>query len=198
MHIEEKALADIIGYKDNPKAHSNEQVQRIAKSIELYGFVQPILLDSNNVIIAGHGRYEAAFLLDLKKVPVIYAKNLTENEVRAYRLLDNKLNESEWDIENLAEDLKSCGESEKGFFCLVVQKADPVRQVDTSSLEDDLARREENPMKQLIFYLDEAKYDEVTERLEALQDDLETYTHSETFLALLEKYHAENSVAIDE
>jgi len=78
-------------YKKNAKKHPEKQVQQIAGSIQQFGFINPIVVDQNKKIIAGHGRLEAAKALKLKQVPVIHVSHLTDAEVRAYRLADNQL-----------------------------------------------------------------------------------------------------------
>ena len=98
-------LDSIKPYERNQKKHPESQINNIAKSIEKYGFVQPLVLDKNDCIIIGHGRYMAAEKLGMGSVPVVYAENLTEQQIRELRILDNKLNESEWDIDKLKLDL---------------------------------------------------------------------------------------------
>src|SRR5665213_1616622 len=91
----------------NPRRHSDKQIKQIARSIETFGFVVPILVDQNNFIVAGHGRYLAAQILKLAEVPVIKLEHLIEAEVKALRIADNRLTEaSEWNDELLAETLK--------------------------------------------------------------------------------------------
>src|ERR1700747_2757475 len=75
----------------NPRKHSRIQVRAIARSIDAFGFNAPILVDKRNQIVAGHGRYEAAQLLGLDRIPVISLDHLTEAQARAYLLADNKL-----------------------------------------------------------------------------------------------------------
>lgn len=99
-------IDDIRPYPRNAKKHPKSQVEKIAKSIKRFGFNQPIVIDKNNEIVVGHGRYEAAKLLGLQDVPVVRVDSLSEEEVKAYRLADNKLNESEWDMELALEDLR--------------------------------------------------------------------------------------------
>ena len=95
----------IIPYEKNAKRHTRKQVQLVANSIKMFGFNQPIVVDQNNVIIVGHGRLEAAKLLGMKEVPTVTVK-LSEEQAAAYRLADNKLNESEWDMALVIEELK--------------------------------------------------------------------------------------------
>lgn len=96
-------------YPKNAKKHPKKQIQQVANSIKEFGFNQPIVIDKDNVVIVGHGRLEAAKLLGLKDVPVIQV-DLTEERAKAYRLADNKLNESEWDMDLVIEELKGLSE----------------------------------------------------------------------------------------
>lgn len=105
MEITNIAIDKIIPYKKNAKKHPVAQIRQIANSIKEFGWGQPLVLDKNNVIIVGHGRLEAAKLLGLKEVPTITV-DLTEEQAKAYRLADNKLNESEWDMGLVIEELK--------------------------------------------------------------------------------------------
>lgn len=104
--IEQRPLADIQPYGKNAKKHPEDQVMAIANSIREFGFNQPIVVDKAGVIIVGHGRYLAATLLGLEKVPVITV-DIDEEKVRAYRLADNKLNESPWDMDLVIQELKT-------------------------------------------------------------------------------------------
>ena len=99
-------IAKINQYPDNPKEHPDEQVDMIINSIREFGFNQPIVIDKNNEIIVGHGRYLAALKMGMQEVPIIRKENLTEEQVKAYRLADNKLNESGWNIPLVIEELK--------------------------------------------------------------------------------------------
>jgi DNA modification methylase len=92
---------------DNPRKHSRAQIRAIAKSIETFGFTAPILADGNKRILAGHGRREAAILLGVAQVPVLFLDDLTEAQARAYLLADNKLTDrSTWDDPKVAAHLK--------------------------------------------------------------------------------------------
>ncbi len=108
------ATSSIIPYSLNNRVHSDQQVDRIANSIAQFGFNQPIVTDENNVILVGHGRLEAAKKLGLEQVPVLKKADLTETQKKAYRILDNKLqNDSTWDLENLELELDAL--TEGGF-----------------------------------------------------------------------------------
>lgn len=93
-------------YANNARTHSDEQLRQIAASIKQFGFVNPILVGEDWDIIAGHGRHEAAVLLDLKEVPVIQLGHLSERERKALVLADNKIAlNAGWDFAKLAEEL---------------------------------------------------------------------------------------------
>lgn len=105
MNIENKRIGDIVPYGKNAKKHPDKQVIQVANSIQEFGFNQPIVVDKNNVIIVGHGRFLAAHFLGLKEVPVLVL-DVSEEKAKAYRLADNKLNESEWDMQLVISELK--------------------------------------------------------------------------------------------
>lgn len=89
--VEQLAIDALIEYSFNSKVHTQEQIHRIAESIVRFGWIQPIAVDSDNIILAGHGRLEAAKLLKLAKVPVVKILNLTEAEKITVRIADNKV-----------------------------------------------------------------------------------------------------------
>lgn len=99
-------LQDIKPYKDNPRKN-DLSLPKVKKSIETFGFNQPILIDKDKVIITGHTRYKAAKSLELGQVPCIIVEDLSENEIKAYRIADNKVGQdSTWDVALLKEELK--------------------------------------------------------------------------------------------
>lgn len=105
MEIKEVEVSKLIPYELNNKKHDVTQVNRIANSIKEFWFVQPIVIDKNNVVVIGHGRLEAAKKLNMKKVPCLSLEKLTEKQIKKLRILDNKLNESERDLDNLKLEL---------------------------------------------------------------------------------------------
>lgn len=100
-----KPIDDLIPYEHNAKEHNETQIKNLATSLQKYGWQNPILIDKDNVIVAGHGRVLGAKELGQTEVPCIYADDLTEEQVREYRILDNKLNESAWIDEELEFEL---------------------------------------------------------------------------------------------
>ena len=106
MKVVDMNPAELIPYAKNAKQHPPAQVDKIANSIKRFGWTgNPIVVDRNKVVIIGHGRLMAAKQLGLDKVPVVFADDMSEADVKAYRLADNKTNESEWIESFLAEEL---------------------------------------------------------------------------------------------
>lgn len=138
-------LADIKPYEKNQKKHDDTQINNIAISIDKYGFVQPLVLDKDNNIIIGHGRYLAAEKLNMESVPAVYAENLTDEQIRELRILDNKLNESEWDIDKLKLDLEELDFSEFDIDFDLPEKIEDISQDDLDSLYGDY---DEKPPKE--------------------------------------------------
>lgn len=106
MKIIEKSLDSLIPYEFNNKIHDETQINRIANSIKEFWFTQPIVIDKNNVVIIGHWRLEGAKKLWMENVPVVIMEDLSEAQIKKLRILDNKLNESEWNVENLKMELE--------------------------------------------------------------------------------------------
>ena len=105
MKIVNKKIDDIKPYENNPR-FNDDAVKYVANSIKEFGWQQPIVLDKDNVIVAGHTRYKAAMLLGLDEAPCVVADNLTEEQIKAYRLADNKVGEmANWDFMLLGEEL---------------------------------------------------------------------------------------------
>jgi hypothetical protein len=108
LAVEYRSVGSLIASSSNARSHSKHQVRQIAASIEKFGFTNPVLIDSKNHIIAGHGRVAAAKLLELQRVPTIQLEGLSEHEVRAYILADNRIAEKAgWDKAILAIELQN-------------------------------------------------------------------------------------------
>ena len=106
MKITEVPIAQLKPYEKNAKKHPASQVKAIARSIEAFGFNVPLVIDAKHRIWSGHGRLEAAKLLNLETLPCVEREDLTDEQLKAYSLADNKLNESDWDMETVMEELK--------------------------------------------------------------------------------------------
>lgn len=100
-------ISELKPYENNPRIN-DKAVDAVAASIKEFGFKVPIIIDKNNVIVAGHTRLKAAQKLGLEEVPVIVADDLTEEQIKAFRLADNKVSEiAEWDFDKLNDELAS-------------------------------------------------------------------------------------------
>lgn len=105
MQITNRRLSELTPYAANAKKHDKRQIDNVAESIKQYGFVQPIVVDREGVIVIGHCRALAAKKLGMEEVPCVCVDDLTPEQVNALRLVDNKSNESDWDFDLLADEL---------------------------------------------------------------------------------------------
>lgn len=119
-----KRIKDLHPYKNNAKKHPKEQVEQIANSIKEFGFTQPVLIDENNNVIAGHGRILGAKKSGLKSVPTVCLSDLSEEQIKAYRLVDNKLNESDWNLKLLDGELENIFDIDMSLFGFDVDMTD--------------------------------------------------------------------------
>lgn len=113
MKIENRKTSALIPYASNSRTHSQHKINQIADSIREFGFCNPVLIDANNEIIAGHGRVMAAGLLGLKEVPCIVLGHLSDRQKKAYVIADNKIAlNAGWDFETLSNELSELSESD--------------------------------------------------------------------------------------
>ena len=116
MEIKMVSVADIIPYENNPRKNA-DAVQYVKNSIEQFGFKIPMVLDAENVIVCGHTRFLAAQELGITEVPCTYVDDLTEEQIKAFRLADNKTAEmSGWDFEKLELELSELPEIDMSDF----------------------------------------------------------------------------------
>ena len=116
MQIISKKIEEIKEYENNPRNNDNA-VEYVARSIKDFGFKMPIIIDKNNVIVAGHTRYKAAKELNLTEVPCIVADDLTDEQIKAFRLVDNKSAElAEWNLELLNIELENIHDIDMNLY----------------------------------------------------------------------------------
>ena len=116
MEIKEIAITELKPYENNPRKN-DDAVDAVKKSIETFGFKVPLVIDKNNVIVAGHTRYKAAQSLGLEKVPCIVADDLSDEQLKAFRLADNKTAElATWDFDKLADELLEISKFDEEIF----------------------------------------------------------------------------------
>ena len=105
MDVKNIPIGEIVPYARNAKKHDKRQIDNVAESIRQYGFVQPVVIDRDGVIVIGHCRVLAAKKLGMEAVPCVCVDDLTPEQVNALRLVDNKTNESDWDMDLLSMEL---------------------------------------------------------------------------------------------
>ena len=105
MNVKNIPIGEIVPYSKNAKKHDKRQIDNVAESIRQYGFVQPVVIDRDGVIVIGHCRVLAAKKLGMETVPCVCVDDLTPEQVNALRLVDNKTNESDWDMDLLSMEL---------------------------------------------------------------------------------------------
>ena len=116
MQIIKKNVNELVPYENNPR-HNDDAVEYVANSIEQFGFKVPIIIDKDNVIVAGHTRLKAAKKLGMEYVPCILADDLSEEQVRAFRLADNKVGElAGWDFTKRDEELAKILDIDMSMF----------------------------------------------------------------------------------
>ena len=196
-NIELIALDALTPYDKNARLHTRSQIEKIAKSIAAFGFNNPILIDSDQGIIAGHGRLEAAKFLGLESVPVIRLDHLSDKERRAYILADNRLADlSQWDEELLGQevaalqeaalDLDAMGWTEDELEALIagLDDIEPTED-DLSSISDE----SEPETKSFRFEFDVTDHAELSEMLDTLRRRYKLEDAAETFEHLVRGAH---------
>jgi ParB-like chromosome segregation protein Spo0J len=149
-HPQQRKVNELIPYINNSRTHSDAQVAQIAASIREFGWTNPILIDGENGIIAGHGRLKAAMLLDMEEVPVIELSHLSETQKKAYIIADNKLAmNAGWDMELLKLEIS---ELEDKDFNIELLGFDPselqLDEPDYSVLDDEDIEKQLDDMAQ--------------------------------------------------
>lgn len=106
MQIQQRIIDELVPYRDNPRTISAKAVEKLARIIERFGFLVPVILDAEDVVVAGHTRLRAAAKLGMTEVPCVVADDLTPDEIRAFRLAENKAHETTgWDLDLLPLEL---------------------------------------------------------------------------------------------
>ena len=142
----------LIPYTNNSRTHSPEQVQQIAGSIREFGFTNPILIDEENGIIAGHGRIMAATLLNLKEVPTIILTGLSETQRKAYILADNKLAlNAGWNIDLITMELQGLKEIDYDISIIGFDEKELNEFFDDMNIEDNTDKGELNNEEFLVI-----------------------------------------------
>ena len=165
FNIEWKDIASVKPYARNAKKHDETQIANVAESIKQFGWQQPIVCDADGIIIIGHCRLLAAKKLGLKKVPVKTVDNLSDEQVKKLRALDNKLNESDWDFDLLADDI---GELDFSGFDIDWVIVSPDDYGESFELPDG----DKSEICQMTFTLHERQAELIKEAMKNVKDDI--------------------------
>ena len=164
MEIIYKAVSDLIPYENNPRKN-DDAVDYVANSIKEFGFKVPIIVGTDNVIVTGHTRLKAAIKLGLTEVPVIVADDLTEEQINAFRLADNKVAEmADWDFERLDLELETLDFDMSEFGFDIEQELEMPTDLDDYTEKDTVVVS--------INCGSFKNYESVKERLENLTDEI--------------------------
>lgn len=166
------SISELKPYPNNARQHPQEQINKIVNSINEFGFITPVIIDENNMILVGHGRTEAAKIAGLDKVPFRRVTNLSDDQKRAYILADNKLSDlAEWDKGLLDIELGNIGldMSEFGFEDFSLSAED-------FGTDFELPSGEKSEICQITFTLHEKQKELIEYAMELVADDV-----SETF-----------------
>lgn len=145
MEVKQMKIDEIKPYERNPRKN-DQAVKYVAESIKQFGFKVPIVIDANGVIVAGHTRYKAAKELMLDEVPCVVASDLTDEQVKAFRLADNKVSEkSHWDLELLDLELEDLFD-----FDMEVFGFEGVEEIDWDNVDELDEESYEEPQKKLL------------------------------------------------
>lgn len=138
MTIEEMSIELIIPYENNPR-NNKAAIPIVKKSIQEFGFKVPIIIDNKNVIVCGHTRYMAAQELGMETIPCVRADDLTPEQIKAFRIADNKAaEESTWDMEKLLQELEGIQELDMSMFGFDDSSIDDVQVVEDDFSEEEL------------------------------------------------------------
>ena len=174
MNIKNMALKDLIPYEKNTKKHDDVQINNVAESIKQYGFVQPIVIDKNNVVVIGHCRLLAAKKLKMADVPCVCVDDLTEEQVKALRIVDNKSNESPWDFDFLADELAEISLDDFSFdFGIDTDAEESNYSPDEFGEDFTLAEGDRAPIQQMTFTLHDEQAELIKYAMDCVKDDIQ-------------------------
>jgi ParB-like chromosome segregation protein Spo0J len=185
LNIEIVDIDEIKESNYNSRIHSEAQVEKIANSIAEFGFVNPIIIDDENEIIAGHGRFMAAKHLNLNEVPTIKLTHLTDDKKRAFIIADNKIALSgEWDYDMLKEEFDIILKSEMDIDLLGFNR----KFIDSMFKEKDADVKVVHKLKTLKINFDADDYDTTLDSMNDIMDKEGCVDHEEVLVRLLDFY----------
>ena len=168
MEIKMVKVEDLKPYENNPR-FNDDAVEYVAKSIKEFGFKVPMVIDKDNVIVAGHTRYKASMELGLKEVPCIVADDLTEEQIKAFRLADNKVSEqASWNIDLLDLELDDIIDINMEDFGFNLGISDS----DEFGTEFELPEGDKSNIQQITFTLANEQAELIKSALEMVKDEI--------------------------
>ena len=167
MDVREIAVSDLNMYENNSR-NNDKAIEAVTKSIEQFGFKVPIVIDKDNVIICGHTRYKAAQKIGLEKIPCIIADDLTLEQVRAFRLIENKTSElANWDFEKLGAELSSLSGDLYEEFHFTLPETETLR------LADNTPSRPLKDFETMNFYFTAEQKEFVEKELTKVESEIQ-------------------------
>jgi ParB family chromosome partitioning protein len=167
-----KSIKDLIPYVNNSRTHSDEQVNQIASSIKEFGFTNPVLIDEDGGLIAGHGRVMAAKKLNLSEVPCIELKGLTEAQKKAYIIADNQLPlNAGWDLDMLRFEVESLSEMDFNLDLLGFDEDVLTKLLDIDAELPDLPDGDRDPFQQKTFTLHDEQANTIDDAITKAKTD---------------------------
>jgi len=185
LKVELRNVDEINESNYNSRIHSEAQIEKIAASIEEFGFLNPIIIDEQDEIIAGHGRFLAAKYLKLKEIPTIKLTHLTDDKKRAFIIADNKIALSgEWDYDILKEEFDSIIKSETNIDLLGFNS----KFIDSLFKEKPTDSIVVNKLKTLKINFDSDDYDTTIDSMNSIMEKEGCIDYEETLVRLLDFY----------
>ena len=182
-------------YDQNIKKHSVAQVDGIAESMKRFGFYAPIVIDGKKNVIIGHGRLEASKQLRLKEVPVIKQNKITEEDAKALRIIDNRISEVDWDIDNLKLEMSDLTNfSFEDFNVNMDDLYQPKLQdieIDIDTTDEKMKAYLEGSVKQITLIFSNEEFEKTLTRMEKAGEELKADSNTEVLLKLLDFYESQ-------
>lgn len=170
MKVEERPIGKVTPYDKNPR-NNDDAVEATANSIREFGWQQPIVVDSEGVVIVGHTRLKAAHKLGMDKVPVVVAEKLTPEQVKAYRLADNKTGElADWDVDMLGDELNDILNIDMEDFGFI-DPIEDIEPIDDDEMETTDITTHVLSIDKIKIELTDDEYTDLTEKLDKYIDE---------------------------
>nr|DAO41519.1 MAG TPA: ParB protein [Caudoviricetes sp.] len=149
MQVQSMKIDEVKPYPNNPR-NNDDGVEAVANSIKQFGWQQPIVVDKDNVIIVGHTRYKAAKKLGMDKIPVVVASNLSPEQVKAYRLADNKTGElTDWDMSLLDDELGDIADIDMSDFGFDLDIPEDDEEVQEDDFDEEVPEEPKSKLGQI-------------------------------------------------